>query len=157
MGKDTEDAGFAWYKDIALGVSVFVLVVVGLGVLFEAPSSVVRQHLISFLAGIVICVVVCVGLATSRLMVLGGGLAIMFFRSLIAVLFRPAVGPTVFIGAALVSGALLCAIMLSQRWHMPYDPNRSSTLLGVLAAAAGVGWAALLLRVVTIVSSHSWR
>ena len=157
MNIRADSAQFGWYKDVALSVCVFVLVVVGLSAFFEPPTSILVQHRTAFLVGVAVFAAGCVLLASSRLLVLGAALSIMLLRSVVAIAFGPRVGLPIFVAIASVSAVLLYVLLRSQREPVVrYDSDRSSWAIGILAAAAGFGVAALLLRFLTIAIRHSW-
>jgi divalent metal cation (Fe/Co/Zn/Cd) transporter len=139
------DAGFGWYKDLALIVCVFCLVVVGTSVFFESATR--AQHQAVFATAVLGSAALCMLLATSKVVVVGGVLAIFAFRSGIAVLSQPTHRP-LFFAVAVVTALLLYWILRSQsRATSPYGSEKSSTVLNLLAVAVGFGLAVLVVRV----------
>ena len=148
-------ARFGWYKDIALTVCVLVLVVVALGAFLEPNTPTGAHHQTVLGIVVLLAAVSCVLFGTSKTAVLTAGLGILVFRSLIAVAFQ-ATGRLIFVGIAAAGALILYALLRSHRQSkLPYDPDKASRVLGVLAAAIGFGLAGLVLVVIGIVLR--WR
>lgn len=144
-----DDAGFRWYKDLALAVCVLVLFIAGIGVFFEPARTADSHHRVVYGIAVLGSAAVCVLFATSKSMVLGSGLATFAFRSAVAVVLQPTARP-IFLGLAVIAALLLYALLRFQpQAKLPYDPDKSSIIGGVLAAATGFGLAALVLRTLT--------
>ncbi len=141
-------AGFKWYKDLALGVCVFLLFIVGLGTLLEAFTGELTNRT-RFLFGLTTLAVAAGStfFATSRRAVLAFAAAIVGSRGLIAVALQPRPAKYVGLVAAIFSAAILWLVIRSQdESRTPYDPDKSKLVWNLLAVVAGVGIAMLLMR-----------
>jgi hypothetical protein len=137
--------GFGWYKDLALAICVFTLVVVGLATFVEPAHHGNEHRQIMFGIAVLVAATVCILFATVKSVVLTAALGILLFRSVIAIALHPTEHP-IFIGIAVASGIGLYALLRFQPLQLPYDPDKASFVISMVAAAFGFGLAVALVR-----------
>jgi hypothetical protein len=141
-------AGFAWYKDFALGVCVLLLFILGSGEFIEAfRTEPHNQQRLRFGLAMLFAAVIVIFLATCKRAVIAVAAGILGSRGLIAFALQPRPAKYVGLAAAVACGGVFWLIIRStNESEPPYDSDKSSWLLNFAALFAGVALAAVLIR-----------
>jgi hypothetical protein len=151
LSKETT-AGFAWYKDFALGVCVFLLLIAGSGEFIEAfRNQPHNQQRFRFALAMLLVAVIVIFLATCKSAVVAVAAGILGSRGLIAFALQTPPAKYVGLAAAVACGGVFWLIVRStNESEPPYDSDKSSWLLNFAALFTGVALAVVIIRSLTI-------